>query len=54
VPRSKKQSRAIPLLSLRVFLACKKAETYLPKVPKFKKLGYIFREDGKNKEEIIK
>jgi hypothetical protein len=30
VPRSKKQSRAIPLLSLRAFVACKKGETYLP------------------------
>jgi hypothetical protein len=30
VPRSKKQSRAIPLLPLRVFMACKKGETYLP------------------------
>jgi hypothetical protein len=33
-PRSKKQSRAIPLLSLRVFVAYEKAyekgETYLP------------------------
>jgi hypothetical protein len=29
-PRSKKQSRAIPLLSLRVFVACKKGETYQP------------------------
>jgi hypothetical protein len=29
VPRSKKQSRAIPLLSLRAFVACKKGETYL-------------------------
>jgi hypothetical protein len=29
VPRSKKQSRAIPLLSLRAFTACKKGETYL-------------------------
>jgi hypothetical protein len=28
VPRSKK-IRAIPLLSLRVFVACKKGETYL-------------------------
>jgi hypothetical protein len=28
VPRSKKQSRAIPLLSLRAFVACKKGETY--------------------------
>jgi hypothetical protein len=25
-----KQSRAIPLLSLRAFVACKKGETYLP------------------------
>jgi hypothetical protein len=29
VPRSKKQSRAITLLSLRAFMACKKGETYL-------------------------
>jgi hypothetical protein len=29
VPRSKKQSRAISLLSLRAFVACKKGETYL-------------------------
>jgi hypothetical protein len=29
VPRSKKQSRAIPLLSLRAFVAYKKGETYL-------------------------
>jgi hypothetical protein len=29
VPRSKKQSRAIPLLSLRAFMASKKGETYL-------------------------
>jgi hypothetical protein len=29
VPRSKKQSRAKPLLSLRAFLACKKGVTYL-------------------------
>jgi hypothetical protein len=28
VPRSKKQSRAIPLLSLRAFVAYKKGETY--------------------------
>jgi hypothetical protein len=25
-----KQSRVIPLLSLRAFVACKKGETYLP------------------------
>jgi hypothetical protein len=30
VPRSE-NSRAIPLLSLRAFVACKKCETYLPK-----------------------
>jgi hypothetical protein len=30
VPMSKKQSRAIPLLSLRAFVACEKGETYLP------------------------
>jgi hypothetical protein len=30
VPWSKKQSRAIPLLSLKVFMAYKKCETYLP------------------------
>jgi hypothetical protein len=30
VPRSKNQSRAIPLLSLRAFVACEKFETYLP------------------------
>jgi hypothetical protein len=29
VPRSKKQSRAITLLSLRAFVACKKGETYI-------------------------
>jgi hypothetical protein len=29
VPRSKKQSRAIPPLSLRVFVVCKTGETYL-------------------------
>jgi hypothetical protein len=29
VPRSKQQSRTIPLLSLMAFLACKKGETYL-------------------------
>jgi hypothetical protein len=29
VPRAKNQSRAISLLSLRAFLACKKGETYL-------------------------
>jgi hypothetical protein len=29
VPWSKKRSRAIPLLSLRAFVACKKGETYL-------------------------
>jgi hypothetical protein len=29
VPRSKKQSRAIPLLSLRAFVAYEKGETYL-------------------------
>jgi hypothetical protein len=29
VPRSKKQSRSIPLLSLRAFVACKKGETYV-------------------------
>jgi hypothetical protein len=29
VPRSKKQSGAIPLPSLRVFVACKNGETYL-------------------------
>jgi hypothetical protein len=44
MPRSK-QSRAIPLLSLRAFVACKKGETYLRmcKVsyccPFFKKIG---------------
>jgi hypothetical protein len=30
VPRSKKQGRAIPPLSLRAFVACKKGETNLP------------------------
>jgi hypothetical protein len=30
VPRFKKQSRTIPLLSLRAFVACKKGGTYLP------------------------
>jgi hypothetical protein len=30
VPRSKKESRAIPLLSRRAFVVCKKGETYLP------------------------
>jgi hypothetical protein len=29
VLRSKKQSRAIPLLSLRAFVVCKKGETYI-------------------------
>jgi hypothetical protein len=29
VPRSKKQSRTIPLLSLRAFVAYEKGETYL-------------------------
>jgi hypothetical protein len=29
VPRSKRQSRAIPLLSLRAFMACKEGKTYL-------------------------
>jgi hypothetical protein len=29
VPKSKRQSIAIPLLSLRAFVACKKGETYL-------------------------
>jgi hypothetical protein len=29
VPRSKKQSRAIPILSLRAFVACKEGEIYL-------------------------
>jgi hypothetical protein len=29
VPRSKNKSRAIPVLSLRAFVACKKGETYL-------------------------
>jgi hypothetical protein len=29
VLRSKKQSRSIPLLFLRAFMACKKGETYL-------------------------
>jgi hypothetical protein len=32
VPRFKKQSRAIPLLSLRAFMVCKKGETYLLKI----------------------
>jgi hypothetical protein len=32
VPRSKKQSSAIPLLSLRAFMACKSGETYLPSI----------------------
>jgi hypothetical protein len=36
VPRSKKQSIAIPLLSLRAFVACKKGETYL-------QIKFIFR-----------
>jgi hypothetical protein len=31
VPRSKRMSRATPLLSLRAFVACKKGETYLAK-----------------------
>jgi hypothetical protein len=31
VPRSKKKSSPIPLLSLRAFMACKKGETYLQK-----------------------
>jgi hypothetical protein len=30
VPKSKKQRRAIPLLSLSAFVACRKGETYLP------------------------
>jgi hypothetical protein len=30
VPRSKKPIRAIPLLTLRAFMACKTGETYLP------------------------
>jgi hypothetical protein len=35
VPRSEKQSRAIPLLSLRAFVACEKGETHLkPALPK--------------------
>jgi hypothetical protein len=29
VPRSKKQSKAIPVLLLRVFVVCKKGETHL-------------------------
>jgi hypothetical protein len=29
VPRSKNKSIAIPLLSLRAFVACEKGETYL-------------------------
>jgi hypothetical protein len=33
VPRSKKQSRAIPLLSQRAFMACKKGETNQPLIP---------------------
>jgi hypothetical protein len=37
VPKSKKQSTAIPLLSLKAFVACKKGETYLT----------IFSEDSK-------
>jgi hypothetical protein len=32
VARFKRQSRAIPLLSLRAFVACKKDETYLHKI----------------------
>jgi hypothetical protein len=34
VPRSKKQSTVIPLLSLRAFVASEKGETYLPKIQK--------------------
>jgi hypothetical protein len=30
VPRSKKQSRVISLISLRAFVACNKREIYLP------------------------
>jgi hypothetical protein len=29
IPMYKKQSRAIPILSLRVFVVCKKGETYV-------------------------
>jgi hypothetical protein len=32
VLRSKKQNRAIPLLSLRAFVACEKGETDLPTI----------------------
>jgi hypothetical protein len=32
VPRSKKRNRAITLLSLRAFVACKKGETYLQNI----------------------
>jgi hypothetical protein len=35
VPRSKRQSRAIPLLSVRAFVACKKGETYLKECGNF-------------------
>jgi hypothetical protein len=30
LPRSKKESRIVPLLSLRAFVACKMGDTYLP------------------------
>jgi hypothetical protein len=35
VPRSKKQSRDIPLISLRAFVACKKGEIYLHTISSF-------------------
>jgi hypothetical protein len=39
VPRTKKQSKAIPLLSLRSFVACKKSENYLRNTIKHLKIN---------------
>ena len=41
VPRSKKQSRPIPLLSLRAFAAYKQGETYLHSVDRIKYKGPV-------------
>jgi hypothetical protein len=47
VPRSKKQSRAIPLLSLRVFEACRKGENY-QLLATYNRPRAVIRVDGSN------
>jgi hypothetical protein len=49
VPRPKERSRAIPLLSLRAFVACKKGETYLLRI----KGLYMFRALLAHPQEVL-